>query len=151
MAIDASEAGHRLAVLQGDYLFESGLDDDLKEAERIYVILWRFQAELYNGGVWQFFSNSRGIYNQFLCDALKTVGAESMVPSIEVALEQFRPGKPWHDAMMRSTALYAAPEDVRKQVHELDDRLAPDIDGLSVKLFHYLSRHRNQFNRLDDF
>jgi hypothetical protein len=146
MAIDASEAGHRLAKLHGDYLFETGLEPDLEGAQRIYVMLWRCQAELYNGGIWQFFTNTNGMYDPHICDALRVVGAHEMVPTMEEAIASSRPGTPWHSAASRSAALYSAPEDVRTRVHELDDRFGPSLDGLSVKLFDFVSLHRDEFD-----
>lgn len=149
--IDVSEAGHRLAVLQGDYLFESGLEPDLKNAERIYVMLWRFQAEIYNGGIWQFFTNSTGAYSPFICDALKTVGADDMAATMREAIINSGPGTPWHMATTNSTLILDAPIAVREFVYKLNDQLSPHLDNLSLLLFSYMLKHRYEFRVSDDF
>ncbi|MBI5130673.1 MAG: DUF4375 domain-containing protein [Rhodopseudomonas palustris] len=151
MAIDASTAGHRLAELHGEYLFDTGLEPDLEGAQRIFVILWRFQAELYNGGVWQFFANSADMHTLYLCDALREVGAAELAETMEEAIAASRPGTAWHSAASQSAALGHAPADVRDQAHAFDDRMGPNLDALSVKLYEYVDRHRDQFDVDEQF
>ena len=149
--MDASEAGHRLAVLQGDYIFESGLEPDLKDAKRIYIMLWRFQAEIYNGGIWQFFTNSTGAYTPFICDALKTVGADEMAATMKDAIVNSSSGTLWYKSATQSALLRDAPIAVRELVYKFDDRLAPDLDNLSLLLFNYMLKYRHEFRVPDDF
>lgn len=151
MPIDASVAGHRLAELHGAYLFDSGLEPDLEGAQRIFVMLWRLQAELFNGGVWQFFTNSAGEYTPYICDALREVGAVELAEVMETAIAASKPGTPWHSAAMQSAALHRAPPGVREQANAFDDKLAPHLDALSVKLYDYIDRHRDQFDVEEQF
>ncbi len=151
MPIDASEAGHRLAELHGDYLFETGFEPELEGAQRIYVMLWRLQAEIYNGGIWQFFTNSTGAFVPYICDALRAVGADEMAEIMAKAVAASRPGTPWHAAAARSSLSWNAPDDVQKQADAFDMQLYPLMDDLSLKLFEFMSRHRNEFKVSEDF
>ncbi|MGP9810080.1 DMP19 family protein [Rhodopseudomonas sp. NSM] len=151
MAIDASSAGHSLAELHGEYLYDSGLEPDLQGAQRIFVMLWRFQAELYNGGVWQFFTNSTGEYTPYICDALREVDAIELAETMDDAIAASRPGTAWHSAATQSVILNRAPAEVRDQVYAFDDRLNPNLDELSVKLYEYVDRHRDQFDVSEQF
>ncbi|MBI3700994.1 MAG: DUF4375 domain-containing protein [Afipia sp.] len=151
MAIDASEAGHRLAVLQGDYLFETGFGPSLRNAQRIYVMLWRFQAEIYNGGIWQFFTNSTNMYAPYICDALRIVDADKISSIMEEAIANSRPGTPWYSAMKCSGLRRNAPIEVRDIEEKLNRRLALHLDDLSVLLFKYMSKHRHEFDVPEEF
>ena len=85
MLLDHSEAAHRLAILHEDYMFE--FDGNLLEgAERVYVVVWRFQMEAYNGGIWQFFSNSSGAFAPYLCESLTEIGAPQVADIAERAI-----------------------------------------------------------------
>ena len=150
MALSYSEAGHRLAILHDDYIFEQ--DGSLLEgAERVYLVIWRFQMEAYNGGIWQFFSNSSGAFAPYLCESLTEIGAAQVAEIAERAIVAARPGTSWHTALQKSAALHLAPEDVRRQAHAFDDELSPHLDELSVLLFNYLAEHAEPFDKPPEF
>ena len=148
MTIDASEAGHRLAELHGDYLFEHPTYEGLSDAERVYIAVWRFEAEVYNGGLQQMLTNSTGEYVPLICHSLKLVGAEKMALIVERAVKEIV-SDPRYDHSVEKLVRRA--DDVRHRLFELGRQLTPDIKNLSVLLFQYMSRHRDQFHVSEEF
>jgi hypothetical protein len=150
MLLDHSEAAHRLAILHENYMFEFN-GDLLEGAERVYVVVWRFQMEAYNGGIWQFFSNSSGAFAPYLCESLTEIGAPQVADIAERAIAAAKPGTSWDAALQKSAALNLAPDDVQRQAHALDDELSPYLDKLSILLFNYLAEHPEPFDQPPEF
>lgn len=150
MVADVGFSEWKLAELHDDYIFE-GNADGLSEPEKVYLVLWRFSMECYNGGILQFFENSSGVLTPHVCGALTSVGATHLVPVVEAAIKLYDTDFPSADHLKRHAAAVAMSQETRDRIGDIDHQINPHLENLSVVLFQYVFRHRDQFDRPDDF
>lgn len=80
--------------------------DDLREAERVFYVVRLFEAEVMNGGVEQFLSNTSPELAALAPDALRAVGAKT---TASLARSARAPGA---DTDACNAQLYAYPDDL---------------------------------------
>jgi len=107
--------------------------------------------EIYNGGFWQYFSNSTGSDVPFACEALTAIGATDAIPIIEAAISVVGRDVPWHDYSKRTEITYYLPQEKRRRLYDLDRRFNALIHDLPVLLYYYLLKHRNEFKAPAEF
>lgn len=150
MTSPASHAEHMLSMLHNNYVAETTVDE-LAPAEKVYLVIWRLEFEVYNGGLLQFFMNSSGAFVPYLNSALRTVGANTVLPIVEEAVATVGPDMPWNDDVKRWHAIKNLSDEVRDHIWALDKRLGDHLGELSILLLGYVSRNRDQFGMSEDF
>jgi hypothetical protein len=150
MSSPASHAEHMLSMLHNNYIAETTVDK-LAPAEKVYLVIWRLEFEIYNGGLLQFFMNSSGAFVPYLNDALSTVSATDVLPIIEEAVAVVGPDVPWTDDVKRWHAIKNLSDEVRDRIWGLDKRLSDHLGKLSILLLGYVSRNRDQFGMSEEF
>jgi hypothetical protein len=150
MSSQVSHAEHMLSRLHDNYIAETTVNG-LAPAEKVYLVIWRMEFEVYNGGFLQFFMNSSGLLVPHLGSALRTVSANDALPIVEEAIAIVGPDVPWNDDAKRWQAVKNLSSEARDRIWALDKRLGEHLGELSILLLGYVSRNRDQFGMSEDF
>lgn len=148
--ISPSEADHKLAVLHENFMFESSVEG-LSEPEAIYLSVYRFQLEAYNGGIEQFFTNSSGVFTPYLPGALAKIGADDMRARFDAAVSIVGVDVDWNDNQARWDRVKSLNEDKLSRLFELERGFLDLLRQMGVKLFKYVSKHQSYFGMSDEF
>lgn len=112
----------------------------LPQAARYVYAIWRFDAEVSNGGFHQLFYNPTGILAPEALEGLRAVGLQASANVAEVAIKKF--GEPYprdHEARYQVLKSLEQPGDEREQwdpFYELDDKYyaAADSEQFDARL-----------------
>ena len=107
-----------------------------------------FAREVDNGGFWQFFHNSSGMYWRHVRDGLELVGAEEHAEVFAVALKGFSGGEPPLDERERREILDEIYDSYKISVRSLEDRIYK-LGGFETTLrpywAAYIREHPDEF------
>jgi Domain of unknown function (DUF4375) len=125
--------------------------EELNLAEQALIGTWELANEVYNGGFTQYFHNSSRERAKPMVGVLRSIEAARVVAILESAIALADPGTRWGDAPDFLAAVNSMPEDVTKQIHERKGQLYDELDDLHLKVFRFLSEHRDQIDAPADF
>jgi Domain of unknown function (DUF4375) len=125
--------------------------EELNLAEQALIGTWELANEVYNGGFTQYFHNSSRERAKPMVGVLRSIEAARVVAILESAIALAGPGTRWGDAPDFLAAVNSMPEDVTKQIHERKGQLYDELDDLHLKVFRFLSEHRDQIDAPADF
>ena len=125
--------------------------DDMNPAEQALAGTWELANEVYNGGFMQYFHNSSGEHAKPMIEVLRSIDAHQAAGVLESAFVLVGPGTRWGDEPNFLKAVKLIPDDVRRQVDELERMLYDELDNLHLLVFRYLSKHRDQIEAPAEF
>jgi hypothetical protein len=125
--------------------------EELDLAEQALIGTWELVNEVENGGFVQYFHNSSRDHAKPMVDVLRAIETPRVAAILESAIALAGPGTPWAKNPTIFAAINSMPEEVRERVHELDDQLYDELDDLHLKVFRFLSKHRDQIDAPPDF
>jgi Domain of unknown function (DUF4375) len=125
--------------------------EELNLAEQAPIGSWELVNEVCNGGFVQYFLNSSREHANPMVGVLRAIEAPRVVAILESAIALAGPGTPWGDEPSCFAAINYMPEEVKRRVHELEDQLYDELDDLHLKVFRFLSKHRDQIDAPADF
>ena len=125
--------------------------DELNPAEQALVGTWELANEVYNGGFMQYFHNSSKEHAKPMVAVLRSFDAQQAADILESAITMVGPGTRWGDEPNFLTGLKLIPDDVGRQISELEHKLYDELDGVHLRLFRYLSKHRDQIEATAEF
>jgi hypothetical protein len=122
--------------------------NDLTKEEKLYFAVSIFEGEVYNGGMYQFFSNSSGEYYAEVVEGLKTLNAFNSLSLLKQAAEVlFGEAEPPKDSVKRWTAMKQLPDaeseprlEWDKELDEIDRLFYEDQDNLIELLTDYAEK-----------
>jgi hypothetical protein len=125
--------------------------DELNPAEQALIGTWELANEVYNGGFMQYFHNSSREHAKPMVEVLRSIDAPQSAEIFESAIALAGPWTPWGDEPNYLIAAKSVPEDVERRVTELDRKLFEELDNLHLRVFRYLSKHRDQIDVPEEF
>jgi hypothetical protein len=125
--------------------------DELNSAEKALAGTWELTNEVYNGGFMQYFHNSSREHAIPMIDVLRSIDAHHAADIVRTAITVVGPGTRWGDEPNFLTAINSIPDEVRREVTELERKFYDESDNLHLQLFTYLSKHRDQFEAPEGF
>ena len=125
--------------------------DELKPAEKALIGTWELANEVYNGGFTQYFHNSSGEHAKPMVDVLRSVDAHQAADILESEMALAGPGTSWGDESDFLAAIDSMPDDIKRQLSELERKLYDDLDNVHLQVFRYLSKHRDQIEAPAEF
>lgn len=126
------------------YSVENGFET-LTKAEKLYFSVALFDGEVYNGGMYQFFSNSSGELYEEVVEGLIILKATKSLLLLKQAVRiLFEKDEPPKDRLLRWKEMKQFPDDKSAprpkwelELDEIDDQYYEDLDNLSELLTHY--------------
>ena len=125
--------------------------EQMSLAEQALIGTWELANEIYNGGFMQYFHNSSGEHAKSMIDVLRSIDAPKAADIVEQARALAGPGTPWGDELDYSKAVKMAPADVTARLNALEDAFFDQSDDLHLRVFRYLSAHRDQIEAPAEF
>jgi Domain of unknown function (DUF4375) len=125
--------------------------DELKPAEQALIGTWELANEVYNGGFMQYFHNSSREHAKPMVDVLRSIDARQAADILESAIALAGPGTTLGDEPNYLAAVNSMPDDVERQITELERKFYDELDNLHLRLFRYLSKHRDQIEAPEEF
>jgi Domain of unknown function (DUF4375) len=125
--------------------------DELEPAEKALVGTWELVNEVYNGGFVQYFHNSSGAHAKPMVEVLQSVGAHQAADILQSAIAVAGPGTVWGDEPNYLTAIKSIPDDIKRQIKNLERNFYDELDNIHLQLFGYLSKHRDQIEAPAEF
>ena len=125
--------------------------DELTPPEQAFIGTWELANEVYNGGFTQYFHNSSREHAKPMIEVLRSIDAHQAADILETAIAVAGPGTRWGDEPNFLTAINSMPDDVKRQITELERKLYDELDNLHLRLFRYLSKHRDQIEAPAEF
>lgn len=141
---------NELVTSQGLYI-ELAAFDELNPAEQALIGTWELANEVYNGGFTQYFHNSSREHAKPMIEVLRSIDAHRAADILESAIAVAGSGTRWGDELNFLTAINSMPDDVKRQIRELERKLYDELDNLHLRLFRYLSKHRDQIEAPAEF
>src|ERR1044072_2165956 len=89
--------------------------EGLSPADQVFLSVWTFYMEFYNGGFWQYFANSSGRLVPSLVGSLRTIGAGDVAMIAQEAIDNVGKGVVWENKDERPSRIFGLPEDIRKR------------------------------------
>ncbi len=99
----------------------------------------------------QYFHNSSREHAKPMVDVLRSIDAQQAAEILEFAIAMAGPGTPWADEPNYLIAIKLVPEDVDRQITDLERKLYDELDNLYLQVFRYLSKHRDQIEAPEEF
>jgi hypothetical protein len=124
---------------------------EMNLAEQAVSGTWTLANEVYNGGFMQYFRNTSGEHAREMAATLRAIDADLVAHIVESAIDLIGPGTPWGDEPNYFAAMESTPEDVNERIRQLERQLYDELDDLHLKVFRYLSKHRDQIEAPADF
>jgi hypothetical protein len=134
---------NELVTSQNLYM-ELAAFDDLNPAERALIGTWELANEVYNGGFMQYFHNASREHAKPMIEVLRSIDANQAADILESAIAVAGPGTRWGDEPNFLTAINSLPADGKRQIKDLERRFYDELDNLHLRLFRFLSKHRDQ-------
>lgn len=125
--------------------------DELNPAEQALIGTWELANEVYNGGFMQYFHNSSAEHAKPMIGVLRSIEAHQAADILESAIALAGPGTPWGDEPNYLVAIKTVPDDVERQISDLERKLYDESDNLHLRVFRYLSKHRDQIEAPEEF
>lgn len=121
--------------------YERGLESFSFHQRSIFAIMW-FISEVFNGGFYQFYTNSTGIVWEDAMDGFELIGIPEAQKIIKESSERFNP-QPSFDRIKREDYLVATDiefEDLDNRIYSLDEQI-----NLTEKIADYIYNDRMPF------
>ena len=125
--------------------------EDFSPADQVFLSVWTFYMEFYNGGFWQYFANSSGRLVPSLVSSLGAVGCDECASIAQQAVSEVGSDVIWVDEESRTSRVYGLSDDIRKRLSVLDDRFNPRLGEMMKKLFEFLAKNRDQVEAPSSF
>jgi hypothetical protein len=125
--------------------------DDLNAAEQALIGTWELANEVYNGGFMQYFHNSSRDHARPMIEVLRVIEAHQSADILASAFVLAGPGTKWGDEPNYLTAINSMPDETRQQITDLERKFYDELDDLHLRLFKYLSKHRDQIDAPEAF
>jgi hypothetical protein len=116
----------------------------MRGAKQVFVLIWELEAQVLNGGFWQYAYNSSGEGAPFIVAALKAIGAEATAALTESALDLIGETD-WQDEAVRQAYVESLDDAVRDRLDDLDQAYYRYEDNLTRLLFAYVVKHVSDF------
>jgi hypothetical protein len=116
----------------------------LSGAEQALVLAVRLRAEVLNGTIWQYLSNSSGDLFYEAVRALDEIGAGECSGALRDIAAWFPQGEVPRDRATRNVQMAAiedATPEIEKRVREINDRLDESFPRMYERLVAYLKSH----------
>jgi hypothetical protein len=153
MTIETAEMNRRLVALarSPEVRFWRFDYDGLSLPERTFRTIWELEAEVNNGGFYQYFHNTSGRLAPEVVDALRVVGAAAMAAIVGAAIQTVGGDIAWGSDKERQAALETAGPALRAQLQLFDQRFYKYPDNLIALLYQYVCDHRGEMRAPADF
>lgn len=112
--------------------------DSLTPKEKTFFCVWALEADVNNGGFFQYFQNSAGDHALQTPEALRAIGAAKAAALVESANAVFAPSAPSPDFEVRLAQVDQLPESARDTLSRLDEIFFTYPDNLSELLARYM-------------
>lgn len=153
MALSAKEMNSRLIQLSEDrgagfWLLDY---DVLPEPKRVFRSVWELEAQVNNGGFYQYFWNASASGVPGIIYALQAIGADATAAVVNDAIAAVGSDLPWLDDDARRSRLAAVSPAARQQLEALDQAFYRYPNDLTRLLYQYVSKHRHEIGAPEDF
>jgi hypothetical protein len=125
--------------------------DDLNSAEQALIGTWELVNEVYNGGFAQYFHNSSREHAASMIAVFRSIDAHRVAAILQSAIALAGPGTRWGDEPKFVTAINSMPSEMKNRLAEFGRELYEELDDLHLRVFRYLSQHRDQIDAPADF
>ncbi|SEG62233.1 protein of unknown function [Bryocella elongata] len=116
-------------------------------AQRVFTLLWELEAEVNNGGFWQYFYNLSGEHAPEAPDALRAIGANRCASLVDRALTAVAIlPEDYAIEDRRREIVNGLTSEVRDSLNELDTEFYTYPDNLSALLTDFIQAHRYEFS-----
>lgn len=141
---DANEMNRRLVELadSSETRFLRIDYNALSLPEQVFRTVWELEAEVNNGGFYQYFWNSSGELVPYVVEALTAIGAAAAVAIVKRAIEVVGLHISWDDEPTRRRSLDGLAPEAVEHLEELDQTFFSYPDDLTTLLYRYVSQHR---------
>jgi hypothetical protein len=117
--------------------------DQLSRPEQVFRAIWDLEAEVNNGGFYQYFQNSSGALVPNVVDALHVIGADQMADIVQHAIDVVGRDIAWNDDNARLARLGALAPEATAELESCDQRFFAYPDNLTTLLYRYVDEHRS--------
>lgn len=111
--------------------------------QKVFSAIWDVEAEVNNGGFWQYFANNSAETASFVVEALGRVGASRMS---EICKE----GLPADTDEIQAAARAEFGEDIEQALDQLSGEFCKYPENLTELLFEFVKQHPNGFGEIPD-
>ena len=118
--------------------------EDFSPADQVFLSVWTFYTEFYNGGFWQYFANFSGRLVPSLVNSLQAIGFDQGASIAQEAIGEVGSDVIWEDEKNRTSRVYGLPKEVRGRLSGLGDRFNPHLNHMMKKLYDFLAQRRDQ-------
>lgn len=132
MSANDTDATEKLLLQHWERLCAKKVKDGhggLSRDEEIFYWIWTLEAELHNGGFWQYMSNETGDDALAAVGALREIGAEDLASICELFFALLPEGSPAADLDSREVQLEQAVERIG------DDKFDRACDALEAEFY----------------
>jgi hypothetical protein len=119
--------------------------ETLSGPQQVFRSVWNMNAEIQNGGFWQYFWNSSGELVPHILTSLHSIEAHGVTAIVAQAIEVIGP-LPWTDTDARRAAMDVRADEIENSLNALDDAYCAKIDDLILALHNYATRHATELN-----
>jgi len=151
MGADFATYATKLSQLGVERDFFAAELEDFSPADQVFLSVWTFYMEFYNGGFFQYFANSSGRLVPSLENSLRAIGFDKGASIAEEAIGEVGSDVMWEDEGDRMSKVYGLPSEVRKRLSDLSGRFNSHLDEMMKKLFDFLTERRDQIDVPADF
>jgi Domain of unknown function (DUF4375) len=141
---------NELVASQGLYIGLVAFDE-LNPAEQALIGTWELANEVYNGGFMQYFHNSSREHAKPMVEVLRPIDAPRVAEILDSAIALAGPGTPWGDEPNYLIATKSVPDDIERRITQLERKLYDELGNLHLRVFRYLSEHRDQIDVPEEF
>ena len=123
-------------------------NSELSEPEQVFVSVWGLEAEVNNGGFFQYYSNSAGDNSLLAPSKLRAIGANNMARIVEEANAIFGSAGPPKNREERQRMLESLAPSATEQWGQLDKQFFEYPNNLTDRLYYYVQAHRAEIKGL---
>ena len=117
---------------------------EMTGARQTFVLIWQLEAEVNNGGFWQYAYNSSGEGAPFVVEALNVIGAKATAALARATLGLIG-DTDWQNEAVRQAHVEALDDSVRARLDELDQAFYLYEDNLTRLLFGFVTANIADF------
>jgi hypothetical protein len=138
-------------VSEQQLYFDLDSFDSMSPTEKALIGTWELMNEVYNGGFMQYFHNSSRDRAKPMVGVLRSFGAEQAADALASANALAGPGTPMGDELNYVVAMKAMSGAISDQLRDLERKLFACADDTHLRLYQYLSQHRDEIKAPDGF
>lgn len=122
--------------------------EKLNKHEMIFYIAQEVEAEVNNGGFWQFFYNSSGDLSNQVVAAFQAIGATQIAETCRKAVDAFGGSVPMDREERQELMEQLGLEEGNEILCECDEAFYGYADDLVELNYQYIERHREYFGEM---